>query len=102
MAGQTKRKVSGLPGPGRQPPRPGRTRKTPQIQRNGGHKGLFAQLGLPAQPAWPPETEPRAFETRGTAHHNRPAEDLVGHVFQNFLWIPFGDHPLKLERYRED
>ena len=61
---------------------------------------MRGKMGLPKQ------SHVRAFPlssgSRGMAHHNRPAEDLVGHVFQNFLWIPFGDHPLKLERYRED
>ena len=36
---------------------------------------------------------------------NHPICGLIAEVFVSpkaFHWIPFGDHPLKLERYRED
>ena len=55
--------------------------------------------------------EPRAFERRhevvkvggaaGEIVHGGKADLLIGQELLG-LRIPFGDHPLKLERYRED
>ena len=46
----------------------------------------------------PRSGERQAAERGAGTWKRRQYTNLVEHV----CWIPFGDHPLKLERYRED
>ena len=81
------------------PPRGGRGRPEPGRARGGwAHdRGRFHHA------------DPRGSQHHGHMHDDRregrsdaPVAGLGGNHLSNTTWIPFGDHPLILERCRED
>ena len=55
-----------------------------------------------AVPATPKAGAPPKQKLIGDSYARTDLQTLPVSVAGSISWIPFGDHPLKLERYRED